>query len=59
MTTLEVLAMDKHSSLLLQLVNYGQKSFIILATGANVIKPFFSLQFINVRTHIKCLLDNA
>jgi hypothetical protein len=37
---LEKLARDKLSSLLLTSVNYGQKSFITLTPGANVIKLF-------------------
>jgi hypothetical protein len=39
-TLLLWLAGDKHSSLLRKSVNYGQKSFITLGPGANVIKLF-------------------
>jgi hypothetical protein len=31
---------DKHSSLLQKFVNYGQKSFITLASGVNFINKF-------------------
>jgi hypothetical protein len=35
---LERLAKDKHSSLLWKSVNYGRKSFIVQASGVNIIK---------------------
>jgi hypothetical protein len=37
---LEELVGDEHSGLLQKLVNYGQKSFITLAPGPNVINLF-------------------
>jgi hypothetical protein len=37
---MERVAMDKHPSLLQKSVNYGQKSFITLAPGFNLIKLF-------------------
>jgi hypothetical protein len=39
-TRLEMLARDKHSSLLRKLVNSGQKSFIMLGPGLSFIKLF-------------------
>ncbi len=39
-TNMEMLARDKHSSLLRTFVNYGCKSFITLGPGPNVIKLF-------------------
>jgi hypothetical protein len=45
LTWLEMLAGDKHSSLLRIFVNYGQKYFITMATGANVTKLFMAVSY--------------
>ncbi len=42
-TRLESLGRDKHSSLLRAFVNYGQKLYTTLATGADVIKHVLSV----------------
>jgi hypothetical protein len=39
-TRLEILAKDKHSSLIQTLVNYGSKNIITLGLGVNPIKLF-------------------
>jgi hypothetical protein len=43
LTMLEKVARDKHSIILIQTVNYRQKSFIKLPPGPNVIKLFITV----------------
>jgi hypothetical protein len=51
---LEKLAWDKRSNLLREFVNYGQKCFIRLGPGTNVIK-LFCPYFRNTHNKLECL----
>ncbi len=54
MIRLEKLVSYKHPSLLRKSLNYGQKSFIILSPGSNVIKLFTTVSY-NFRNKLERL----
>jgi hypothetical protein len=51
----ERLGRDRHSSLFLILINYGQKSFITLTPDAKKDKPLFSLSPTTGFNKLECL----